>query len=571
MKKLFFLAVAMLLCVVPLVACQSNAPAPTVAPTATPVSEASAEPTEAPVADGPMTKYETVVELTYPQLLPLDPKYPEGQDMDNNIWMTEYMELLGIKLNKLWSTTGVEQYETKLNLSIASGELPDIIPCTNMGQLSRLIDAGLVADLTDVYDKYATPLAKESLNSDGGLALSQVTVGGKLWALPEGAAIPGNLEYTYIREDWRLKLGLDVPKTTEDLLAMAEAFARNDPDGNGKADTYGIVIGNQPYENYMNFRGFANNFGAYPTIWIKKDGKLAYGSVQPEMKNALAAMAKLYQDGVIDKEFVAKNAFAASSDAVAGKGGICFGQFWLITWPLPDTNKNNGDNSTMYWKPYPIYNTATPTAIKGTMAQVRVTNAYMVNKDCAHPEALMKLYNLFNERLAGQSFDAAKYHTDPKTNHSIFMLAPVKGYGGGNKNVNQNINVTKAIDTGDLSVLIDAEQKATYDNVKAYLDGNKDSAHLTQYYLFYGPDSTFGLEKAANDSGNIVLDQFYGADTPEMLRRMSILRSQEEAMILDIITGNKPVEYFDEFVANWMALGGETITFEVNQWYEKVK
>lgn len=64
---------------------------------------------------------------------------------------------------------------------------------------------------------------------------------------------------------------------------------------------------------------------------------------------------------------------------------------------------------------------------------------------------------------------------------------------------------------------------------------------------------------------------FNGGDTPEMLRRMSILRSQEEAMILDVITGNKPVDYFDEFIKNWFALGGETITFEVNQWYDKTK
>lgn len=493
MKKLLYLVVAMLLCLFPLMGCQSAAPAAT--PTPVPSVEATVAPTEPPKDYGPLSKFDPAIDVTYALLYPEDPKFPEGQDTEKNIWLDEYASILGINLSHIWVTTGVAQYETKLNLSIASNELPDIITCTNQSQMGRLADAGLVADLTDVYDKYASPLVKEALTSDGGLAMKQTTVNGKLWAIPEGAAIPGNLEYNYIREDWRLKLGLPVPKTTEDLLAMAEAFAKDDPDGNGVADTYGILIGNEVYENYMEFRGFANNFGAYPTSWILKDGKLAYGSVQPEMKNALAAMAKLYTDGAIDKEFVAKKAFAVSSDAVAGKGGITFGKFWLITWPLPDTNKNNGDNSTMYWKQYPILNTTTPTTLKGTMVQSRVTTSYLVRKDFAHPEALIRMYNLFEERLSGPSFDAAKYHTDPKTSNSIFGLAPVKAWGAGNKNVKQNIDVTKALDSGDLSVLANAEEQATYKAVKEYIDGNHDSAHLTQYYLFYGPDSTFGLEK----------------------------------------------------------------------------
>jgi putative aldouronate transport system substrate-binding protein len=171
----------------------------------------------------------------------------------------------------------------------------------------------------------------------------------------------------------------------------------------------------------------------------------------------------------------------------------------------------------------------------------------------------------------GDKFNADKYHSDAKSKNSIFMLSPIQAYGAGNINVGQNLAVTKALDTKDETVLITPEQQATYKVLKEYVDGNHDSAHKTQYLLFYGADSSFGIENAAVTSNNFTLDQFYGADTPEMLRRMSILRGQEEQMIMDIITGNKPVTYFDEFVTNWFKLGGETITFEVNQWYDKVK
>jgi hypothetical protein len=158
----------------------------------------------------------------------------------------------------------------------------------------------------------------------------------------------------------------------------------------------------------------------------------------------------------------------------------------------------------------------------------------------------LKMYNMYNERLNGPLFDAAKYHTDPKTGNSIFMMCPIMAYAATNKNVQQNIDVTTAIDTKDESVLTNAEEQATYKSVKEFIDGtNKDTAHYVSYAYFYGPDSVFGIENTAVTTNHFVLDQFYGSDTPEMLRRMSILRSQEEQMILDIITGNKPVDYFD--------------------------
>ncbi len=571
MKKTLSFLLALMVLATSLAACGTATPSASESTSQTPVASASTEASASatPEASAPVdltAVYNPPITVTYARSAGLDPKFPEGQTYEDNVFTREYLTELGINAKQAWAAQGLEQYETKLNLYIASGDLPDIIRVTNMGQFTRLAEAGLVEDLTEVFDTYASPLVKKSFEFDNGLAMKQVTLNGKIWAIPEGPTLMGNLEYTFIREDWRMNLGLPVPKTTEDLISMATAFAKQDPDGNKKDDTFGLVIGNQPYENYMEIRGFANSYGAYPTTWFEKDGKLVYGSTQPEMKNALAALAQMYRDGAIDPEFVAKNAYAASSDAVAGKGGICFGQFWLITWPLPDTNTAD---ATHFWKPYPILNTAAGTANKGTMAQTTVSSSYLVRKGFANPEALVKMYNSYIDRLYGERFDAKKYHSDGDKN--IFMLAPVGGIFGGNVNVRQNMEVTKAIDAKDESFLTTTEVKATYKGLAEYVDGNKDAAHLTQWLLFYGPDSVFGIENTVNTTGNFTRNLFYGADTPEMQRRMSILRSQEEAMILDIITGNKPIEFFDEFTANWNNLGGETITYEVNQWYQANK
>lgn len=54
-----------------------------------------------------------------------------------------------------------------------------------------------------------------------------------------------------IRKDWREKLGYDVPTTWDELSALAEAFATEDPDGNGKDDTYGMVIPGTAESGYI--------------------------------------------------------------------------------------------------------------------------------------------------------------------------------------------------------------------------------------------------------------------------------------------------------------------------------
>ena len=49
-----------------------------------------------------------------------------------------------------------------------------------------------------------------------------------------------------------------------------------------------------------------------------------------------------------------------------------------------------------------------------------------------------------------------------------------------------------------------------------------------------------------------------------------LLKIEEEAYIA-MITGKKPIDYFDEFVANWLAAGGEQLTKEANEWFAAQK
>ena len=81
-----------------------------------------------------------------------------------------------------------------------------------------------------------------------------------------------------------------------------------DPDGNGVDDTYGIGLNKDLYGDGYEITSIANMMHAYPNAWVKNDeGRVVYGSVQPEMKPVLETLAKWYADGLIDPEFTVKN------------------------------------------------------------------------------------------------------------------------------------------------------------------------------------------------------------------------------------------------------------------------
>ncbi|MNO07395.1 hypothetical protein D3C81_2295630 [compost metagenome] len=64
---------------------------------------------------------------------------------------------------------------------------------------------------------------------------------------------------------------------------------------------------------------------------------------------------------------------------------------------------------------------------------------------------------------------------------------------------------------------------------------------------------------------------FTGPATETMKSKLDYLNNLESEALSAIIYGEQPLEYFDSFVADWKAGGGDQITREVNEWYDKVR
>lgn len=219
-------------------------------------------------------------------------------------------------------STPYNGYEDKLNVVMASGDIPDIFVCSgldNLAQYKRWIADGLVYDLTDNVASYPN-LAAQLKKFD---ALTAPT-GNRHYGLPiisyrmtDRPCV--NQHVFYVRQDWLDKLGLKVPTTIDEFAAVAKAFAENDPDGNGKRDTYGFSsCDNGIWWMYPIFNAFDSSYERYR----KADGKWSPELISDNSKAAVAFLRQLYADKILDPEFMLNTGDKLMEKFIAGKVGM---------------------------------------------------------------------------------------------------------------------------------------------------------------------------------------------------------------------------------------------------------
>ncbi|MDL2323978.1 extracellular solute-binding protein [Ruminococcaceae bacterium OttesenSCG-928-A16] len=539
-KSLAFIVALLLLCSM-LAACSGGASSASSAASQNSAGGGSTEPTGA-------------VTINAARPIPDDLSFPDGDTMEENIWTRLYESELGIQLNYIW-TTPVAQYDQKLNISITSGDLPDIFQ-VNATQLKQLVDDGQLADLTDVFSNTATAYTQDVMNSDGGNALLSATFDGKLMAIPKMGSGIGNSNVLWIRTDWLEALGMDAPKNMEELLDLARAFTNNDPDGNGQKDTYGLALNKDLWGMFASVEGLFNGFGAYPNMWVEKDGSLESGNIQPEMKNALQALQNLYKEGCIDPEFGVKDGFKVSEDVSQNKLGIMYGFFWNMGW-LTDAKTANPD---MEWKAYSIVGEGSDAAL--VQVPFAVDTYFVVSAACAHPEAAVQMLNLQLEKTYGESAEPDKYNVDT-TGNPIFEY-PLIYCEPPMKNLDAQVAVTAALDSGDTTAL-NAEQMGYYEQIVSYREGNEENwAACWGAEMMYGPEGSLAvLNEYMN--GKAYNNRYFGPSTTTMTQADAVLNQSQLQVFTEIIMGGD-IAKFDQYVTDWKSLGGDTITEEVNQW-----
>lgn len=503
---------------------------------------------------GTAGKYDPPIELTTATFNFSYPKFDKGDDINNNPWSRYMLDEFGIKVNTLWDVA-FEQYEQKVNLTIASQDLPDFLAVTPL-QFKQLYDSGKIADLTDVYAQHATEDVKKLIADAGAEVLESAKIDGKLMAVPWTGEAKVGVPVLWIREDWFSKLGLQAPKTMADVLAIADAFTTQDPDGNSKADTYGLALD----KDFELLNGFLNGYHAYKNIWVDDgNGGLAYSSIQPEMKSALASLQELFKNKRIDPEFGVKDIAAVNQSIGGGKVGMVFGHIGTAQQLQPVTPDTN-------WLPFPVPSVDDQPALLQHPLNIFLYY-WIVNKDTKNPEAIFTMLQAWVDLFYKNTSDELYAKYNAVTGTGYWMSAPIKIYNTFN-DIDAYRHIKPFLEAKDKSnqdlTTLTPMERGWYKELLEFEKGNME---------FRGRNAKSGLNSAsAVIDGYIQKDQykpdlFTTTPTPAMVQKKAILDKMELQMISKIILGGS-LDEFDKFVAEWKKLGGDDITNEVNEWYK---
>lgn len=215
------------------------------------------------------------------------------------------LKLIRDKLNIDLRLTALPSNESdqdvKINAAAAANALPDLFMVRRDPWLN-LVRMGLVAPVDELYPLMPNR-TKIQYDADSK-AFS--TINGKSYGLASPGSIAKN-EGMLIRKDWLDKLGLKVPVTIEEYMAVMKAFTFNDPDGNGKADTYGygafLEINN--FEEGLGRRldPFMGAFGVAGT-WNMTEANAGLNVRKPAYYDALAYVKQMMDEKVIDPNWL---------------------------------------------------------------------------------------------------------------------------------------------------------------------------------------------------------------------------------------------------------------------------
>lgn len=507
---------------------------------------------------GPLGKYDPPIELETAMSYYVSSALPQGQTNDDNFWTRAYEKDLGIKVKYRFSAPN-NQYTEKLNVYIGSGNIPDMFT-VDVNQLGKLIKADLIhSDLKPIYEKYATELNKQltgGVESDG---FQKSTVDGKIRAIPWTESATDSAELMFIRKDWLAKVGLDAPKTIEELEKVLDAFVNQDPDGNGQKDTIGLVGNKDLFKSAASFAGIFNAYGAYPDIWVDDgNGGITYGIFKEEMREPLKLLSRWYKQGLLNEEFAVKDSSKAAGQVMSGKCGVYFGNMATPLWPL-STSKANDPNAEWLILPVPTA-TGQPAKTSFNRAEFRF---HVVSKKCKNPEAMILLMNEFIEKMWGENNEFAQ--ADETSHFALFQAWPAT------KNLDAYKAVTEAIDSKDSSKL-NTEQLKYYNNVKEFLDNGEklndpDNTDPWSYTRIFYKGGTQDVVDYYIKNDLYVLDALNTLDTPTMIMKRKTMESDMKEIVTKIIMGEASIDEFDTTIEKVMKKGAEQIIQEANDWY----
>lgn len=301
----------------------------------------------------------------------------------------------------------------KMNLMLAGGEVPDLMSAENFTSVveiaQKMGEAGLVAPVDEWVAKY--PDLVKYTDAEYIDAVYRDKKDQKLYFIPiNNASNPTFMKPDVgpiVREDWLAQVGMKAPTTPDELYEVLKAFRDKIPDIDGKKIIPATFDG---------FRQFIAD--AWTKSWfnLSDEKTLTYQFMDPAIEDYMVFMNKLYNEKLLDAEFITQQNEAYMSKLASGRVGYTVRIYWDMD-TVNKTLKANNPSTRFIPSPYirvPEKGFTPVTANPSDKAFSSFLISAEFAKDQRNMERLMEFlnWNASDEGILRLQFgDEGKYYT----------------------------------------------------------------------------------------------------------------------------------------------------------------
>lgn len=267
-------------------------------------------------------------------------------DLNENTLTPWIQEKTNVKIN--FEEIPDTEWDTKVNLLIASDELPDafIYGSFSAAELADYGSQGVFLALNDIIEEHGY-YVKQVFDQQEALPGAYTALDGNIYTLPDINECY-HCFYSmraWINQQWLTNLGLEYPNTVDEFVNVLRAFKEQDANGNGDPNDEIPFSGNATSWNSTIYPFLLNSFLHYDTsnLSVKEDGTVIFTPLQPEFKEGLQWIASLIDEGLIEKE-----ALTQTEEQLKTKGSnldvALLGGFTSACW-WSGVGSDNGEGS----------------------------------------------------------------------------------------------------------------------------------------------------------------------------------------------------------------------------------
>jgi putative aldouronate transport system substrate-binding protein len=220
------------------------------------------------------------------------------------------------KLDIQWIPSAA--YNDKVNVMMSSNEMPMILKVNQTPNVVNAIESQLFWEIGPLLKDY------KNISAQNEQFFQNISVEGKIYGIPLYRNM-GRGAIVY-RKDWFDALGLTIPKTLDGWYETLKALTLNDPDKNGKNDTYGMVLHktyNQGPASMLTRLSVA--MGGVNKWGVDKDGNFTPEFMTQEFIDVLKLFRRLYEEKLINQDFAVLDGSEAEKLFDTNRVGVRFG------------------------------------------------------------------------------------------------------------------------------------------------------------------------------------------------------------------------------------------------------